>query len=147
MLTARISDYVAVIATLDPQTITSGPTYSGVVDMSLWTHVRATLMLGDMASETCDFAVYTCADSSGNTPVSLKACTQLAASATTHDNKQLIIDLLPDELNAVLEATRYIKFGVTVGGSGGPAAILVEGIPRHSGGITSNNATVVQVKE
>lgn len=143
---SRMTGLLPVLAVLAPQTVANAIKYSGVVDMSKVNQCMAILQLGDMAAETIDFGVYTCA-SDGTNPVLLKGITQLASSTGANDNKQAVIGVLAEELNAVSEATRYVKFGAVTGGAtGGSASIVVVGAePRYGPSSNVQNATVLQV--
>lgn len=146
MIAGRLSEVLATIGTIDPATVANTEVFSDVIDMSKYEQVMATLLLGNMASETIDFKVYTCA-AGGGSAVLLKNITQLAANASTNDNTQAIITVRAEELNAVAESTRYIKFGLVTGGaSGGPAGVLVQGLLKYGTAVSQDLSTVVEIK-
>lgn len=136
---------LALIATIDPQTVANTELFSDVVDMSKFHQVLATAYLGNMASETIDFKAYTC-NSDGSSATALKSCTQLAAHATNNDNKQLCIQVRADELGPL--SKQYLKFGLVTGGAtGGPAAVSVFGVDaRYQPGSDNDLASVAEIK-
>jgi hypothetical protein len=103
----------------------------------------AIALLGNMANETIDFKVYTC-DSDGSNATLLTSITQLAASATTNDNKQAILQLNADHMPT---GKRYLKFSLLTGGAtGGPAAIVALGLePKYGPASDYNLTSVVQI--
>lgn len=146
MIPARLSEVLVTIGTIDPATVANTEVFSDVIDMSKYEQVMATLLLGNMASETIDFKCYSC-NSAGNSAVSLKTITQLAANASNNDNTQAIISVRAEELNSVAETTRYIKFGLVTGGaSGGPAAVLVQGLLKYGTAAGQDLSTVAEIK-
>lgn len=121
---------LAVVGTIDPQTVANTQLYTDVVDMQKHHQALFVALLGNMAAETIDFTLYYC-DSDGNNAVELKDCTQLAAHASNNDNKQLVISLRAEELLAA--SKRYVKAGLVTGaGTGGPAAVLALGVDSRS---------------
>jgi hypothetical protein len=139
------SERLALLGTIDPQTVINTQVYTDVIDLSLFHEALGICLLGNMASETIDFKAYYC-DSDGNNAVALKSATQLAASATANDNKQILINIKTEDLQSV--SKRYVKFGLVTGSNtGGPAAVLALGLlPRYGPGNSSNLNTVVEIK-
>ena len=139
----KASEKIALAGILDPQTVANSITYTTVVDLSKYHQVLGIALLGNMASETIDFAAYRCA-SDGSSPVSLKASTQLAASASANDSKQLLINVTADEL--IASGARYVKFGLVTGGAtGGPVTVVALGVDPRFGAV-SQPATVLETK-
>lgn len=138
------SEQVAVVGTIDPQTVANTELFTDVVDMALWHNAMFVAMLGNMVAETIDFKLYTCA-SNGGSAVELKECTQLAAHASSNDSTQLVINLKSQDLLAT--EARYVKAGLVTGGAtGGPAAVLALGITPRFGPASSNDlATVTEI--
>lgn len=146
MIAGHLGEILTLIGTIDPATQANSIAYSDVIDMSKYEQVIATALLGNMASETIDFAAYKC-DSDGSNPTSLKAATQLAANASTNDNSQIVIVVRPQDLADISEASRYVKFGyVTGGATGGPAACLVQGVAKQGAVGANALATLKQTK-
>lgn len=144
-MNVKLGSVLPVIGTVDPATVANTIAYTDVIDMSKYDQAVATLLLGNMAAETIDFACYTC-NADGSSPVSLKAATQLAASAGANDGAQIVIAVLAAELLATDK--RYIKFGVVTGNTtGGPAAVVVHGVPRYGLASERDLSTVAEIKQ
>ena len=86
---------MAVVATIAPATTANTQRHTGAIDASKWDSLLFVFMFGDMASETIDCGVETCdSDGTSNTAdITGKQATQLSASASANDNKQ-IVDLV-----------------------------------------------------
>lgn len=144
MLNFRLGSALPIIATIDPQTVVNSEVFTDVVDMALYDGVMAVALTGDMASETIDFKAYKC-DAGGGNAVALKSATQLAAHASTNDLNQIVIALDNNEFSGLSQ--RYVKFGLVTGGaSGGPAAVVVLGVPKYGPASARDLATVRQIK-
>lgn len=139
------SERVAVIATVDPQTVANSEKLTDAVDMSKWEEVLFILLLGDMASETIDFKLQESATSGGSyTDISGKAATQLSAHASNNDNKQIVINLKASELSSGM---RYVKGrAITGGATGGPACVIALGVkPRYAPGSDDDLSSVAEI--
>jgi hypothetical protein len=138
-------EMLAVIGTVDPQTVANTEKFTDVIDINNWHQVLGVALIGDVAAETVDFKAYTC-DSDGNNAAALKSCTQLAAHASNNDNKQLVINIRSEDL--VATSKRYIKFGLVTGGAtGGPAAVLALGCcARYEPANANDLASVAEIK-
>lgn len=84
-------EQLAVVSTIDPQTVNSTPKVGDYVDMSKYHSVAFFFTLGDMAAETIDASVLEATSAAGAGAQALKAATQLAAHATNNDLKQFVI--------------------------------------------------------
>lgn len=134
---------IAVAGMLDPATVANSEVFTSVVDMSKYHQVMAILALGNMANETIDFKCYRC-DANGSNAVSLKTATQLTASASANDNKQVVMNVTADEL--IASGAQYVKFSAVTGNStGGPAAIVVLGVDARFQPVTQPSAVVQTV--
>jgi hypothetical protein len=144
-MTSQPSERIAVVGTVDPQTVANTEQLTDAVDMSKWHEAMFVLLLGNMAAETIDFKLME-SDTAGGTytDISGKAITQLAAHATNNDNKQAVINLKAEELGT---GKRYVKARVITGGAtGGPAAVLALGVrPRFGPASDDDSADVVQI--
>ena len=58
MFAGKLSEILAVVATIDPATIANTETFTDVVDMGANAQAIAIASLGNMASETIDFKCY-----------------------------------------------------------------------------------------
>lgn len=131
----RASEKVAVIATLDPTTVTTVQ-YTDVIDMSKWHQVLGLFLLGNMADgNDVVCAAYRC-DSAGNNASAIKTKTLTASAA--NDNTQVAIGVRREDLLPQTTYNRYIKFGITNTG-GGVAGIAALGVDPLYGPASDNN--------
>lgn len=144
-LQSKLSEALALVATIDPATVANTEVFTDVVDMGKMLQVMAVAALGNLAAETVDFKAYSCdSDGSNAAAITGRAATQLAAHASNNDGKQIVINLRDTDLTA--SGKQYAKFGLVTGdATGGPAAVLVLGAPRQ--GLASGNdlSSVVQI--
>jgi len=125
-----INDSLTLAGITGPQTINNVAATSPVIDMSQYDRVMFVLCLGDMAAETIDFNVKSSAVVGMTSPTTVKSITQLAASASANDNKQVIIELQADD---IADGQRYVQAtAVTGGATGGMGVIQVWGQARYS---------------
>lgn len=101
--------------------------------------------LGDMAAETIDFAVVACnSGGTGDTTITGKAVTQLAANASANDNKQLVIAV--DEADLIASGLEYVQAKITTGGAtGGLASIVTLGTHFNGPASGVDASSVVQI--
>lgn len=126
-------------------TASSTPLAGAAARMNRFRKAVVIFMLGDMASETIDCIVETC-DSGGTNNVTLKAATQLAASASANDSKRIVIGVNVDEM--IASGKEYIRGKITTGGvTGGTCTILVVGMePMYGPAAGFDDASVLEVK-
>jgi hypothetical protein len=144
-MSSQPSEQIAVVGTVDPQTVANTAKLTDAVDMSKFHELLAILLLGDMASETIDFELQESATAGGTyTTITGKAATQLAAHATNNDNKQIVINLKAEELSA---GKQFVKGRVITGGAtGGPACVVMLGVkPRYGPASDDDLTDVVQI--
>lgn len=145
ILNAFINEVVPVLEHKAAVATSAAPLVTTYVDTRKTGH-RFTLIaiLGDMASETIDVAIFKASDSSGTGAASLKAATQLAASATANDNKAVIVEIEASEIDLAKPfiAGRCVT-GSTVGGVVG-LVLLMSG--QHHGPGSDDNTNVLEVK-
>jgi hypothetical protein len=142
---SKLSEELGIIATIDPQTVTTAEVCSDVVDMSKYTDVMAIFAGGNMASDGSMICVaYTCA-AAGTSAVALKTATTVAAGT---DNTQVVIEVNNNDLagGTATTADRYIKFGITSAGSGGPVACIVLGRAKNGPSSDNNLGTVNEIE-
>jgi HK97 family phage major capsid protein len=97
-------------------------------------------------SETIDVALYQATDTSGTGAKSLKAITQLAASAAANDSKQVIVSARADELDVDGGFSCVAVRIVTGGATGGTVNGQVWGSDiRYQPAANVDNASVVQI--
>ncbi len=146
MIAGKIHENMALIGTIDPQTITTSEIFTDVIDVADFSKVMVTFLTGNMAAEDVTCRVVTC-DSAGNNAAALKTATTLAGHATNNDNKQIIIEIDCDELaEGGTNANRYIKGGAVSAGSGGAMAAVVHGIPRHLPGTNVDLTSIAEIE-
>lgn len=141
------SEHVGVVATVDPKTVVNVAQLTDVVDLSKWHSVIFIFLTGDMAAETIDCSIQYC-DADGVTNVgTLKAATQLAASATANDNAQVILECNASDLMQISETKRYVRGRMITGGvAGGPAAVIALGYGPKTGVAGDNDlASVLEI--
>ena len=144
MLNEKLSEGLALVGTLDPQTVANSETFTDWVDVSEFKKILATLSLGDMANETIDFAMYQATDGSGTGSKALRAATQLAADASANDNTQVCIEVDNTDLDDAGGFT-HVRCGVVTGGAtGGPVSVLVQGGHAYNGPASGQNLASVQ---
>lgn len=141
----KICEGVPLVAILSPATVANTEVFTGVVNFGTVQQAMAVAALGNMASETIDFKFYSCdSDGSNAAAVTGKAATQLAASASANDNKQIIINVRDTDLLA--SGKQYGKFGLVTGGAtGGVATVLVVATPRQGQADANDLSSVVQI--
>lgn len=128
------SERLAVVGTVDPQTVANTERFTDVVDMSKWAEACFVALLGDMANETITFTVYESANADGSSGSAISGKQlALSAHASNNDNRQIQINLKAEELS---EGKRYVRAGLITGNTtGGPAAVLALGLrPRFGPG-------------
>lgn len=141
----KLSEALALVATIDPQTVNSTEVFTDVVDFGANVQVMAIANLGNMASETIDFKFYSCdSDGTGAAAVTGKAATQLAAHASNNDYKQMVINVRDTDLLA--SGKQYGKFGLVTGATtGGMCAVDVIASPRQGLASAGDLSSVVEI--
>jgi hypothetical protein len=136
---------IALVGTIDPATVANTEVFTDVVDMSKFLQCLGIALIGNIPAETVDFKAYSC-DANGSNSVALKACTQLAANASTNDNTQLVISVRAEDLQA--SGKQHIRFGLVTGGAtGGPCAAVALGVDARFGPASDSDlASVAQIK-
>lgn len=143
---ARGSEVMAVVSTIDPQTVVNVEKAGDYVDMGLYEQACFIFLTGDMAAETVDFKLEQAQDSSGTGKKDLVAATQFAASATTSDNKQVILECRAEELD-LANGFRYARPRMITGSTaGGPAACVGLGFNARYG-VGTDLSTVAEIKQ
>lgn len=141
-MNSLMTERAPLIATIDPQTVTTDEVFSDVVDMSKYSRVRATFMGGNMASDgTMVCRCVTC-DSAGNNAAAFKTASTVTAGT---DNSQVEIEVTGDDLaEGGANANRYVKFGIVSAGSGGAVACAVYGEAKEMPG--TDLTTVLEIE-
>ena len=113
----KLSEMLALVATIDPDDYATGSQHSDGIDMQMHREVMFVLQLGVIAvGSTIEFRIYEGTDeghgTAGEAWVLLKAATDLA---NDDDNKQVVINVRADDLSS---GYRWIKAVVKIGGTG-----------------------------
>lgn len=107
MYNEKLSEKLAVVATIDPVSQSANTVYTDAIDMRYWRRVIFILSVGVMATNsTVDFSVVEGTTTSPTTAMSpAKAITQLT-QASTDDAKQVVVEVAAEEMAA---GNRYIR--------------------------------------
>lgn len=138
----RLNEELALVASIGPATVNSTPALSAWVSAAALLELLAVFNLGDMANETIDLAIYQAQDGSGTGAKVLKAATQLAASASANDSKQVLISADPARLDTDNGFTFVALRAVTGNTTGGSVCGNLWARPRYKP--ASHQAAVVQ---
>lgn len=142
----RGSEVCAVVSTIDPQTVANVEKAGDYVDMGAWESVMFIFLTGDMPAETVDFKLEQATSSGGAGKKDLVTATQLAASATTSDNSQVVLEVRAEELDQA-NGFRYVRPRMITGGAtGGPCACVGLGFNSRYG-VGTDLATVLQIAQ
>lgn len=143
---AKISEQLALLATVDPVSQGVGPVSSGWVSAALHEKFQAEVMTGLLGlAATVDAKLQQATDGAGTgaKDVTNKAITQIVKA--TGDNKQAIINLRADELD-VANGFNYFRVTLTVGTAASLVAASVKGGgAKNLPAAALNQAAVVQV--
>lgn len=128
--TIRLTEELAVVGMVAPQTVDNAAVNTDAVDLSKFN--RAVFILSVGATDTTvDFKLQSDDNSNFSSPTDIpgKAVTQFSA---TDDNKIALIEIAAEEIGAAKE--RYVRGRVTVGdGTTGAviSVIALGGVPRY----------------
>lgn len=143
-VTGHIGEHLSV-SQVNNGTASSTPLAGTAVQLNRHEQMMFLFLLGDMAAETIDCIVESC-DSGGANPATLKAATQLAASAGANDNKQVIIVI--DDQDMIPSGKQFVRGKITTGGATGGACQIVAlgAMPKYGPAANFDNATVLSRK-
>lgn len=115
MYSNRLSQQLALVATIDPQSVGVGTSDSDAVDMATFRRCAFVVLTGVLgASATVDFKLRWSATSGGTyADITGKAITQLVKAS--HDNSQAIVEITAEELLTADATARFVKGRITVG--------------------------------
>ena len=118
------SEYIDVVAAVDPDAYSAAAVSSGYADLRDYECLMAIEMAGDLVSSaTLDLKLQSATTASGGADITGKLITQLT-KAGSDDNKQAIINLRREE---VTEGHRYVKMVRTLTTAGGDEAAILLG--------------------
>ena len=141
----KLSEELAIIATIDPQTVTTSEVFSDVVDMSKYWDVMAVFAGGNMAADGSMVCRAVTCDSAGNNASAFKTASTVAVGT---DNTQVVIEVTNDDLagGTATTADRYVKFGIVSAGSGGAVACIVLGRAKYGPSNSGDLSTVANIR-
>lgn len=141
----KLSEMLAVVGTIDPQTVTTSEVFSDIIDMSKYTDVMAVFSGGDMAATGSMVCRAVTCDSSGSNAAAFKTASTVAAGT---DNTQVIIEVANEDLagGTATTADRYVKFGVVSAGEGGPVSCVVLGRAKYGPSSNGDLSTVAEIE-
>jgi hypothetical protein len=147
-LQSSLAESLAVVGVIAPVVIAAETLATGAIDVSRWDQILFIFQTGDIAdARTLDAGVQTCdADGTSNAvAITGLQATQLLASATANDAKQIVVAVQSNDL--IANAKRYVRGVITgAGGTGvGPVACVALGVGRYGPSDSSDLASVVQV--
>lgn len=120
----RLSERLAVVATIDPDAYTADTYTTDIIDMKLHKRVMFVVAVGTMATNaTLDFKVQegAAANLSDAADLSGKAITQLTEAGSDSD-KQVIVEVTSEEVAAA--GGRYIRGSMTVATAACDAGVI-----------------------
>lgn len=146
MSNKQLGEVIAVLAA-KAGTANSTPLVTSYVSAALADTVALVAVLGDMAAETIDVALYQATDSGGTGAKALKAAAQLAAHASNNDNKVVVVSVRKEELDIANGFVFVAGRCVTGGATGGAVGLSVLGGDLRFGPASAvDSAAVVEVK-
>lgn len=142
----KLSEGLAVLATIDPVSQGVGTVSTGWVDQSVFFFLMALIDVGVFgASATVDAKLQQATDSSGTgaKDITGKAITQLLAAGG--NNRQALINMKEADLDTE-NGFRYVRLSITVGTAASlVSAALIGGVPRFQPASAYNQAGVAQI--
>lgn len=129
MYNEALSQQLAVVATIDPDSLSAGAANSDAVDMSKFNRVLFLFLSGDLGtSATMDGKLQGSVDgSTGWTDLSGKSITQFTQAGSDSD-KQALVEITAEELAGYGSGTyRYVRGVITIGTAASEAALVALG--------------------
>ena len=121
----RATEKIAVVGKVNPQTVTTVQ-YSDVIDMSKFLQALGVALLGAVnAGDTMVFSAFQC-DGSGNNASAITNKIVTFAATSGNQNTQIKLGVRADDL--ANQTYQHLKFGLSCGTTGGPAAVVALGI-------------------
>lgn len=143
---ARLSQQLAVVATIDPDAYGTGDQTTDVIDMKLHNRVIFIVQVGDFVSTgKADFLVKgdTASNGSFTTTITGKSITQLTQAGSDSD-KQVIVEVTAEE--AMAQGFRYLRGTLTLTTAGADAAVIaLAGNDRFQPASDNDLATVDEI--
>lgn len=146
MISAKLSEVLAVVGKVDPDVTTASTVLTEAIDMSKYHQLMAIPMAGTLgASATFDFK-FTQATTSGGTykDVTGAAITQLTQAGTDQSDEVAVLNLYPTDLD-MDNGYRYVKGSLTIAAATSDAAALVIGLVKEGLATDRDSADVAEV--
>lgn len=144
-MVSKLSEKLAVVASIDPDAYGTGAYTSDWVDLSKFRRVLFLILAGTLGSSaTLDAKLQEATDGSGsgNQDISGKAITQLTEAGTDSD-KQAVLEVQDDELSA---GFTHVALVLTVGTATSDAgAVGIAGVPRYHPASDNDLASVDEI--
>lgn len=107
-----LTEKLALVAAIDPDSYSAGTQYTDAIDMKYWERVVFVIAVGDMGTNgTIDFSVCEGTTTTPTTAITGKSITQLTQTGTDND-KQVLVEVRAEEMDP---ANRYIRGKLVVG--------------------------------
>jgi hypothetical protein len=140
--TQRLSERLAIVATIDPDAYGAGTEVSDIIDMKDWKRVIFVFLLGTLVStnttickiQSGDATLSDAADLSGKTATTL-------TEAGADSDKQVIIEVTSEEVEA--SGDRYIRASMVLGTAGADCGMVALGEPAHYLNVTGQDLSTV----
>ena len=145
-MVSKLSEKLAIVATIDPEAQTASAVTSDWIDMTIFRRVIFIFLVGELGSSaTVDGAIEQATDSGGSGNIALspaKAITQLT-EASTDDDKQAIIEVDASELTAGF--THIAAVLTTAVQTSDVALVALAGVPRYHPAADNDLASVDEI--
>jgi len=142
----HLADTLAVVGVVNPITVANTARVSGAIAAKTGVQYLAIFAFGDMASETIDCGIQS-VDSDGTSnaaDITGLQATQLGASASANDNKQIVIAF--DVTDLIASGKSHFRARMITGGAtGGPGSCVVVAVPRYGPASGQDLSSVVQI--
>ncbi len=146
--TAKLSERLALVATIDPDQRGAGSVNTDVIDMAVHRRALAVILVGDIAATgTLDVTAFanTTNSTSGGTAITSKSLAADTFSETGDSAKQALIEVTAEEVAAAVDGGRYLFFTATVANANVDYAVgVLAGDSRYLAA-DSNLASVAEI--
>ena len=144
-LNSKLSENVAILATLDPASVSASTVVSTWVPATNFHSLTVLIQTGVLGtSATIDAKLRQATDSSGTSAKDITGEALVQIVKATGDNKQALIEITGDQLDAT-NGFGYVALSLTVGTAVSIVGAIIFGVnPRYTPASAYNQAAVVQ---